>query len=344
MQKEMLAAVLHGPKDLRVEKIEIPKIGDNEVLIKVKCCGVCGTDPHIYNGRFPAPFPLVLGHEFSGEVVEVGKSVKNTKVGDKVTADINIACGSCYYCNMGQKLFCEDIVQLGVHVNGAFAEYIKAPAVNVYKLPDSMTWEEGAYVEPLACVINGQERIDMKLGSTVVIIGAGPMGLAHALLSKQNGASKVIITELNAVRLQKARDLGIDYVIDASKENAVEKVKELTEGRGADYVIEAVGSVPTYKQGLEMVRKGGTMLFYGAAPADAELSIKPFEIYAKELKLIGSYAGTYDRWTKAINMIANNRFIPSDIISNKMPLEKIKEAILEADTNKDGLKIMVTVD
>lgn len=343
MKKEMFAAVLHKPEDLRMENIPVPEIGDREVLIKVKCCGICGTDPHIYKGRFPAPTPLVLGHEFSGEVVKVGSAVTSIKVGDKATADINISCGNCFFCRMGQKLFCNEIVQLGVHINGAFAEYIKAPAANVYKLPDEMTWEEGAYIEPLACAINGQDRANIKIGSTVAIIGAGPMGLSHAILSKLNGASKVIISELNQVRLQKARDIGIDHVIDASKQDPVKAVFELTDGRGADFVIEAVGAIPTYRQAFEMVRKGGVLVAYGAAPADAKIDIKPFEIYSKELTIVGSYAGTYEKWVKAISMISSKRFDPAKIITKTIPLAKVVEGILEAEENKDTIKIMVEV-
>lgn len=343
MKTEMFAAVLHKTEDMRLENIPMPQIGENEVLIKVKCCGICGTDPHIYKGRFPAPTPLVLGHEFSGEVARIGTSVTNVKVGDKATADINISCGNCYFCKMGQKLFCNDIVQLGVHINGAFAEYIKAPANNVYKLPDDMTWEEGAYVEPLACAINGQERANIKLGSTVAIIGAGPMGLSHAILSKLNGASKVIITELNQVRLQKARDIGVDHVVDASKQDPVKAVLELTGERGADVVFEVVGAIPTYRQAFEMVRKGGVLVAYGAAPADAKMDVKPFEIYSKELTIVGSYAGTYEKWLKAINMISGKRFEPAKLITKTIPLEKVVEGILEAEENKDTIKIMVEV-
>ena len=344
MGTTMTAAVLHKPEDLRMEQIGIPEIRPDEVLIQVKCCGICGTDPHIYKGRFPAPTPLVLGHEFAGEVAKVGSAVTNVKLGDKATADINIACGKCYYCRMGQKLFCKDIVQLGVHINGAFAEYIKAPEQNVYKLPTALTWEEGAYVEPLACAIRGQERANITLGSTVAIIGAGPMGLSHALLAKINGAGRVIISELNQARLRKARELGIDHVIDASKNDALKDVREITEGRGADIVFEVVGTVLTYKQALEMVRKGGTLVAFGAAPANATMDIKPFDIYSKELTIVGSYAGTYDKWVRAVELISNKRFQPSSIISKRIPLGKTLDGIIEAEDNKDVVKIMVEVN
>ncbi|WP_180954528.1 zinc-dependent alcohol dehydrogenase family protein [Bacillus sp. V5-8f] len=342
-KKEMKAAVTHAAKDLRIENVPVPEIKENEVLIQVKACGICGTDPHIYNGHFPAPMPLIQGHEFAGEVVMVGSAVTSVAVGDRVTADINISCGNCYYCRTGQKLFCENITQLGVHINGAFAEYVKAPENNIYKLPEGMTWEEGAYIEPLACVIRGQERANVKMGDTVAIIGAGPMGLAHAIMAKLNGASRVILSEMNKTRLQKAKDLGVDFVIDASEKDPVQEVLNLTEGRGADVVFEVVGAMPTYKQAFEMVRRGGTLVAYGAAPADHTLEIKPFEIYSKELTIVGSYAGTYGTWVKAIQLISSKRFNPSDIISKTITLDQLEDGILEADKNKGTIKIIAKI-
>lgn len=343
MTNEMKAAVTYGKQNLKIENVPVPEIKDNEVLIKVKACGICGTDPHIYNGHFPAPMPLIQGHEFAGEVVKVGSDVTSVAEGDRVTADINISCGNCYYCRTGQKLFCENINQLGVHTNGAFAEYVKAPENNVYSLPEGMSWEEGAYIEPLACVIRGQERANIGMGDTVAIIGAGPMGLAHAIMAKLNGATKVIISEMNQARLQKARDLGVDVVIDASEKDPVQEVLNLTDGRGADVVFEVVGAIPTYQQALNLVRKGGTLVAYGAAPADQAMQIKPFDIFSKELTIVGSYAGTYGTWVKAIQLISSKRFDPANIFSKTIPLDQLEDGIVEADKNKDTIKILVTV-
>jgi L-iditol 2-dehydrogenase len=337
----MLAAVLHKPGDMRLEQIPVPEIGGHEVLIAVKRVGICGTDPHIFRGTFPVPYPLVQGHEFSGEVVAIGHAVTTVKIGDRVTADINMSCGKCFYCRMGQKLFCESIKQIGVHTDGAFAQYMKAPEANIYKIPEEMTWEEAAYIEPLACAIRGQDRANITMGSTVAIIGAGPMGLVHAQLSKMNGAGKVIISEMNAVRLAKARELGVDHVINAAEVDPVQAVRDLTEGRGADFVIEAVGAIPTYNQAFQMVRKGGTLVTYGAAPATATMEIKPFEIYSKELTIVGSYAGTYDTWVKALALVSGKRFKPADIITKTIPLTQVVEGLHEAMSNKNTIKIMV---
>lgn len=343
-QKEMKAAVTYATQDLRMVSVPVPEIKENEVLIKVRACGICGTDPHIYNGHFPALKPLIQGHEFAGEVVKVGSSVTSVAEGNRVTADINISCGNCYYCRTGQKLFCENITQLGVHINGAFAEYVKAPENNVYKLPKGMSWEEGAYIEPLACVIRGQERANVGMGDTVAIIGAGPMGLAQAIMAKLNGASKVILSEMNQTRLQKAKELGVDFVIDPSATDPVQEVFNLTEGRGADIVFEVVGAIPTYQQALQMVRKGGTLVAYGAAPANKVMEIKPFDIFSKELTIVGSYAGTYETWTKAIQLISSKRFNPKDIFSKTITLDQLEEGIKEADQNKDTIKILVNIN
>ncbi|MGG3467284.1 zinc-dependent alcohol dehydrogenase family protein [Neobacillus pocheonensis] len=342
-QKVMKAAVLYGKEDLRLEEVPVPELGPTDVLIKVKYTAVCGTDPHIYEGRFPAKLPLILGHEFSGEVAKVGSQVSFVKPGDRVTADINIACGTCYYCRHGQKLHCEKITQLGVHVNGAFAEYVRVTENNIHKLPESMSWIHGAYIEPLACAISGQDKANVQYGDTVVIIGGGPMGIAHALLAQLKGASKVILSELNPARIESAKNIGVEYVINAGEEDPVEAVKGLTDGRGADIVIEAVGSAYTYAQTFKLVRKGGKILVYGAAPADVTIPVSPFEIYSRELTIVSSYAGTYDTFSKAIDLIASKRFDPTPIITNHFEFADVKLGIETAEHNKDILKTVVKI-
>ncbi|MHB8277254.1 MAG: zinc-dependent alcohol dehydrogenase [Candidatus Humimicrobiaceae bacterium] len=340
--ESMLAAVLYKPEDIRIEKRNIKKPGSRDVLIKVKACGICGTDSHIYYGRFPAPnLPYIQGHEFSGEVVDIGGEVQTVKIGDRVTADINISCGKCYFCRMGQKLFCPSIKQIGVHIDGAFAEYITVPEDQIHHLPDNLSWEYGAYVEPLACVLRGQERLNIQPGSTVAIIGAGPMGLAHTIMSNLKGAAKVITSETDPSRLEKARKVGADVVINVSSADPIDMVKKETEGHGADYVIEAVGSILTYTQAFQMVRRGGNLLFYGAAPATAEMPIKPFEIYSKELTIVSSYAGTYHTWTQAINLLASGKFDPSEIITDSVELRNVVEGIKSISSDRKKLKIMV---
>jgi L-iditol 2-dehydrogenase len=338
----MTAAVLHGPDDLRVDEVAVPAAGPDEVVIKVEVCGICGTDVHILRGHFPVPnLPLIPGHEFSGHVVQLGSAVERVEVGDFVTADINIGCERCYYCRHQLRMFCPQLSQIGVHRNGAFAEYVKAPAAAVYRLPDDMSAERAAYVEPLACAVHGQERANLRPGSTVVVIGGGPMGLVHIGLSRLRGATRIIATELNATRRSKAAELGADVVLDPAQEDAVAAVQELTDGRGADCVIEAVGTLATYRDAFAMVRRGGTIVAYGAAPSTDELPVKPFDVYSKELTIVGSYAGTYATWPEAIELIRAGRFDPDKIISDVLPLSDLVQGIEAAESNRDIIKTQV---
>lgn len=344
-ESTMKAAVFHGPDNLRIEEVPRPHAKAGEVVIKVERCGICGTDLHILRGNFPAPnLPLIIGHEFAGQVVEVGQGVTNAKEGDKATVDINISCGTCYFCRHNQKLFCPYVRQLGVHDAGGMAEYVLAPASNVYVLPDSMPLESAAYIEPLACAVHGQDRVGIHTGETIAIVGGGPMGLAHAALAKLHGAGRVIVSEPMESRREVAKSLGADDVVDPISENAVERILEATDGRGADVVIEAVGSIRTYEEAFNMVRRGGRFLAYGAAPPDAELALKPFDIYSKELTIVGSYAGTYETWPEAIALIDGGRFDPAWIVDSTRPLDAAAEAIESLEKDKSVVKIQVEID
>jgi 2-desacetyl-2-hydroxyethyl bacteriochlorophyllide A dehydrogenase len=345
MVSTMRAAVFHGRNQLRCEEVARPDPKAGEVLIKVSRCGICGTDSHIYRGNFPAPnLPLIIGHEFAGTVATVGAHVKNVKPGDKATADINIACGTCWFCRHHQKLFCAEVRQLGVHDAGGMADYVVAPAANVYRLPDAMPFEHAAFVEPLACAIHGQERIGIGVAETVLIIGAGPMGLAHAALSRLRGASRVIMSEPSATRRARAHAIGSDIEIDPSSDSAADSLREATAGRGADVVIEAVGRAETYKQAIELTRRGGRILAYGAAPPDAAIDLKPFDIYAKELTIVGSYAGSYVTWPKAIDLIASGRVNPSQIVDSVRPLSAVTSSIESMETDKSFVKIQIDLE
>ena len=345
MLSTMRAAVFHEKNQLRCEEVARPDPKAGEVLIKVSRCGICGTDSHIFRGNFPAPnLPLIIGHEFAGTVAAVGAGVKNVKPGDKATADINIACGTCWFCRHHQKLFCAEVRQLGVHDAGGMADYVVAPAANVYKLPDTMSFEHAAFIEPLACAIHGQLRIGVGVGETVLIIGAGPMGLAHAALSRLRGAARIIMSEPSETRRARAHEIGSDIEIDPLSDKAAEQLREATDGRGADVVIEAVGRPATYKQSIELVRRGGRILAYGAAPPDATIDLKPFEIYAKELTIVGSYAGTYETWPMAIDLIASGRVNPSQIVDSVRPLSDVARSIESMETDKSFIKIQIDLE
>jgi len=344
MAKTMLAARLHAGGDFRIDTVEVPVPKADEVLIKVHRTGICGTDLHIVSGNFPAPnLPLTLGHEFSGTIVQLGGQGTSLNIGDKVVVDINIACDRCTFCRLGSKLFCASVRQLGVHDAGALAEYVVAPIQNVYVLPDSISLDAAAYVEPLACAIHGQDRIGIRAGETVLIIGGGPMGLAHIVLAKLQGAAKIIVSEPDSHRRQIALKLGADIAIDPIKENFRDLLNLNTNNIGPDVVIEAVGSIPTYEDSVAVVRRGGRILAYGAAPQDASMQLRPFDVYAKELTIVGSYAGTYDTWPRAINLIAAERFDPSLIVDTVRPLSEAVEALQSLKTNRSIVKIHIQV-
>ncbi|MCU1437209.1 MAG: alcohol dehydrogenase GroES pr otein [Naasia sp.] len=342
MPETMSAVRLFGPGDLRLDAVEVPRPVAGEVLVKVRRSGICGTDLHIAKGTFPAPnLPLTLGHEFSGVIAEAGHDTEPLSVDDHVVVDINVSCGRCYFCRRGQKLFCPFVSQLGVHRAGGLAEYVVVPAANVYVLPPALSLENAAYVEPLACAIHGQDRIGIRSGDRVLIIGGGPMGLAHVALAKLSGASIVVVSEPDASRRLLAGQMGADVLINPFETPLGEAVAELLDGIGPDVVIEAVGSIPTYETAVEVVRRGGRILAYGAAPQTATMSLRPFDIYAKELTIVGSYAGTYDTWPRAISLLAQKRFAPELIVDSIRPLSEAVEAIRGLEHDKSTVKVQI---
>ena len=342
MTDTMSALRLHAPGDLRLDEVPIPTPGAGEVLVKVHRCGICGTDLHIAKGNFPAPnLPLTLGHEFSGTVAALGSGVTDVAVGAPVVVDINISCGHCYYCTRGQKLFCPKVAQLGVHRAGGLAEYVTAPATNLHFLPTGLSLDTAAYVEPLACAVHGQDRVVIRSGDSVLVLGGGPMGLAHIALARMNGAGSVIVSEPDPHRRVLAQRMGADHAVDPTGDSLQEALADLTGGIGPDVVIEAVGSIRTYETAIDVVRRGGKVLAYGAAPQDAVMSLRPFDVYAKELTVVGSYAGTYDTWPRAIALLAGGRFDPALIVDTIRPLGEAADALKELEHNRSIVKVHI---
>ncbi|HEX8990759.1 MAG TPA: alcohol dehydrogenase catalytic domain-containing protein [Anaerolineales bacterium] len=341
----MKAAVLEKVECIEVREVPVPEISDTEVLIRVKYTGICGTDWSIYKGWYSADkLPMIPGHEFSGTIAKVGKSAGKLKEGDRVTADINMSCGSCFYCRRGEKLLCDNFTQLGIHTNGTFAEFVKAPAVNVHKLPDNMSFEEGAFIEPVSCVIHAAKAMDARLGSSVAIIGCG-LGVLHARMAVLRACAPVIIFGDNRKRLQIAKEMGADYAIHINDvEDPVAEVMKITGGRGADYAIEAVGTVKTYEQAFAMLRRGGQLSAFGIAGEQDTMKIRPFEFVLGEKKVTGSCAGVGQDWPDAITLIANGRINPRPLFSMKVPLEDLEWALHELRKDPGLFKIFVSPD
>ena len=344
MANMMKAAVLEAVKTIKVKEVPIPEIGDDDVLIKVVNTGICGTDWSIYNGWYSADkLPMIPGHEFSGVIAKVGKNnPRKLKEGDRVTADINMSCGTCYYCMRGDQLLCNDFTQLGIHTDGTFAEYVKAPAKLVHHLPDNLSFEEGAFIEPLSCCIHAAKAMNARVGGSVAVVGCG-LGVLHARMAVLRACAPVIIIGDNKKRLRIAKEMGVDYTIDINEvADPVAEVKQLTDGRGVDYAIEAVGNTKTYEQAFAMLRKGGMLSAFGITGEQDVMHIRPFEFVLGEKKVTGSCAGIGDDWPDAITLLAAGRINPKPLFSMKVPLEDLEWALHELRKDPSLFKIFVS--
>ncbi len=343
MAKMMKAAVVEKPNVIAVKQVPVPTIDDHEVLIRVKYTGICGTDWSIYTGKYSADkLPLIAGHEFSGTIAQVGKKTNGLKEGDRVTADINMSCGTCFYCRHGQKLMCRDFRQLGIHIDGTYAEYVKAPYDQVHVLPESLTFLSGAFIEPVSCVIHSSKAAKVTHGSSVAVIGSG-LGILHGLLARLRGAAPVIVIGDNARRLAIAKEFGVDVTINIKDgKDPVAEVKKLTGGRGADFVVEAVGTPKTYEQAFQMVRPGGTIAAFGICAGDDTIRVKPFDLVLGEMTVVGSCAGVGPDWPDAMALIANGHIKPESMYSMIVPLEELENALKELRTNPDLIKVFVS--
>jgi len=345
MAKTMKAAIVDKPNVITIKQVAVPEIADNEVLIKVKYTGICGTDWSIYTGKYSADkLPLIAGHEFSGVIAQVGKAARGLKEGDRVTADINMACGTCYYCRRGQKLMCRDFHQLGIHVDGTYAEYVKAPYDQVHILPDGLSFMAGAFIEPVSCVIHSSKAAKVTHGSSVAVIGSG-LGVLHGLLARLRGAAPVIVIGDNEKRLAIAKEFGVDVTINIKDgKDPVAEVKKLTGGRGADFVVEAVGTPATYEQAFRMVRPGGTLAAFGICAGDDTITVKPFDLVLGEMTVVGSCAGVGPDWPDAMALIAAGHIKPESMFSMVVPLEELESALKELRSNPDLIKVFVSAD
>jgi len=343
-KSKMKAAMLYGVKDLRIENVDPPKVGSGELLVKVKAATTCGTDLKIYQRGYVSgviKLPTVFGHEWAGDLAEVGEGVSFFQKGMKVRAGNSSPCLRCYMCQRGKFNLCEDMMWLW----GAYAEYIKVPQrivmLNTQVIPNHVSYEEAAVTEPLACVLHGVEQAGVCLGDSVAIIGAGPIGLLHLLTVKKTGAGKVVISDTVDERLQLAQKLGADEIINAKREDTVERTKKLTDGYGADVVIEAIGTPATWEQALRMVRKGGTVLEFGGCPPGTEIKVNTEQLHYGETTIMGAFHTTPFHFKKALNLIASGTINVKPLITNRMKLDNIKQAFETLTTSKTDIKIAI---
>ena len=338
----MKAAMLYGVKDLKVEDVEVPEVKDGEVLVKVKAATTCGTDLKIFQRGYVEKvikLPTIFGHEWAGEVAEVGKGLEWPRKDMRVRAGNSAPCLHCSMCQRGKYNLCENMIWLW----GAYAEYIKVPArmvlMNMQGVPDGISYEEAAITEPLACVLHGVEQANVKLGDTVAIIGAGPIGLLHLLTVKKMGAGRTIMIDLVDERLGFAEKLGADATVNSGKENVETRIRELTGGYGADVAIEAIGLSATWEQALKLARKGGTVLEFGGCPPGTEIKVNAEMLHYGELTVMGTFHTTPLHFRKALNLIATRTIDVRPLVTRKMKLDNIKEAFEILSTSKNEIKI-----
>lgn len=341
----MRCALYYSNKDIRIVKKAVPKINDDEVLMRVEASGICGSDVIEWYRRDKVP--LVLGHEVTGTIVEVGKNVNRYKAGDRICAAHHVPCNTCKYCLSGHQTVCDTIRSTNFDPGG-FSEFLRLPEINVkngiYVLPDSVSFEEGTFVEPLACVVRGQRLAGVKPADTVVVIGSGLAGLLHINLLRTTGATRIIATDINDKRLEYAKNFGADHVFNANNKNIdlPEAVKEINGGFLADAVILSTGAGSAVAQGLKSVRRGGTVLFFGAADEGAKLPLSINEIFWRtEVTLLSSYAGSILDHRAALELIRSKRVNVKDMITNRLPLKDIAEGFELTAKAQDSLKVII---
>lgn len=324
----MKSAVFYGKHDLRVEEHEMPVLGPKDVLVQVKACGICGTDVHIFEGDKGAAEvtpPTILGHEFAGVVAAVGEAVTSCKDGDRVCVDPNCYCGTCTPCRNGVAHYCEHMIGYGTTVNGGFAEYCAVDERQIYQLGENTSFEQGAMAEPVACCLHGMDMCEIKPGHQVVVIGGGMIGLLMMQLAKLAGAAKVALLEPVESKREVGRQLGADVCIDPIHED----VKAVLKDNGMTWintVIECVGRPSTIEQAIDLAGNKAVVMMFGLTKPDETISVKPFEIFQKELVLKASYINPYTQ-KRALDLIDSGRLDVQSMVYEVCGLDKLAEIL-----------------
>ena len=324
----MKASRFLGNKTFAVTDLPTPHAGPGELVLRNQVCGVCGTDVHIYHGEPGSADvnpPVVLGHEYSGEVVEVGEGVTGFAVGDHVTVDPNIYCGHCAYCQNGKKQLCPSMEAIGVIRDGGLAQSRRTPASQAFKLEPTVPWEAAAMAEPLACCLHGIDLAGIQVGDKVCVVGGGAIGLLMVQLAKLSGASQIVLSEPNEKRRQVGLQVGANAALDPTRTDAQEAFAQVLDG-GANVVIECVGNVPAVKSAFQFAGKGATVLLFSVPKVDATFDLPLFDVYKKELTIKGSFVNP-DTHARAVALINSGKVDFGPIITHRFTLDQLPEAI-----------------
>jgi len=343
----MKSVFFDGKGNLEIKEIDKPSIKPDEVLIKVKCSGVCTTDLHSFYGESvsegDSPYPLVPGHEVSGIVEKVGNEVHELKIGDKIAIDPFVPCNECFFCKNRKYHYCQNVRTIGTNINGGFAEFLAAPASSVHKF-EGIDYDAAALAEPLSTVIYGQERCNIEFGDELLIIGAGPMGLLHLQLAKHTGAKRIVVVDVQKDRLKKAEELGAE-VINAKVGSGTESTKKILESTryGYDVVIEATGIAKVVEASVDLLNYNGRLLIFGVAPQKSKVTYNPYTLYRNDYQIIGAFA-LNKTLEKAVNMLSNGILDVSSVLGKKYKLSEMETALSDLENKRASGKLQITFD
>jgi L-iditol 2-dehydrogenase len=331
---------LRFPELHRMEVVQVPRPepGPHDLLVRVGAAGICGTDPHILHGMYPATFPVIPGHEYAGEVVAVGSEVNEFRPGDRVAVDPNILCGYCSFCRAGKVHLCKNLVALGVNIPGGFAEFSLVPLGQAYRLPASFSLAQAALAEPVACCLRGLDLAGIRSGDRVAIFGCGPMGAIILQLALLQGASSVIVIEPQAGRRRRAEALGAQWVIDPAKESAVAAIRTQYPD-GAEVVFDCSGNVDAVREALQLAMRGGTVMLFGVCDKNKNFEINPFWINDSEITIRGSYNNP-NTMARAVDLLVSGRLNAAAVVTHHYPLAQAQEAF-RASGSSDTLKVVI---
>ncbi len=338
----MRAARLQALRSLQVREMDTPSPGPRELLLRVEACGVCGTDRHIVHGEYPATLPVTLGHEFAGTVIATGPEA-TIAVGTRIAVDPNISCGFCRECRNGRVALCVNLRALGVNLDGGLADHTLVPDTQAYPLPAHVPATYGALCEPLACSLHGLDLADIRPGMSVVVLGGGMIGQLMVQLARLCGATTIILATRQASRRVLAERLGATATIDPAERDTVSVVTRpdgLVPG-GVDVVLECAGTVETFGQSLALARRGGTVLVFGVVPQGQQISISPYDILARELRIIGAYLNPLTH-ARAVELVASGRLDLESLITRYLGLDDIPD-VLAAPPEPGEVKTMLSL-
>jgi Threonine dehydrogenase and related Zn-dependent dehydrogenases len=328
----MKALVITKPHHAEVMDVPYPSPGPDDIVIKVEQVGICGTDFHIFEGEFLSPYPIIPGHEFSGTVHELGSCVEGLRIGDRVTADPSLFCGRCVYCLTNRGNQCENWGALGNTVNGSMAEYVAVPARNVVRIPDAMSFTTAAFIEPIACVVHAMNRLQLKAGSSVLLFGAGAMGLQLVQTLARSGAGRLAVVDVSETKLALARELG-------ATETVFVQDKKVLEGQTFDVVVDATGIPAVIEEAFRYLGKTATYLQFGVTPKNAQIKVSPFDLYHRDWTLLGSMAINYT-FLSAFEWVKEGRIMLEPLVSKVITLEETA-SFLSRPKDAELLKVQI---